>query len=373
MTSNEKLTVMFLVLLTLALVASSDTIKGLLTESVTLPNQGVVGAVEDGMELHADGRWIKDSLGRTVHLRGVNKGGYNNYQTGRWQAEGEMSYGGQLEFRESAVHFQMNHLRNVWGINCMRWTLCCEWWVNDLNNYRYNIRRAVEIAQEYGIYIILAPWRVTDAIGYVRDPFIDWTPQQLVDFWLSVMSELGHCPNIIIDPFNEPLSDTTTWQNFMQQLINAIRGAGYEHIILYQWGYGAGPNRRLVDWFDQYPITDPSENLVISTHTYGNAEGYAWTNQDDYTSLKAQLETAQYKDVGDVLNMPLLIGETGGRDGEQQFFSNLLQIFNEWGIGYIPWILFPGGGYPLIENELYFPPPTWRGQTLIDAISAGSP
>lgn len=348
------------------------------------------------MKLHVEGRYIKDEIGNKVFLRGVNWGGYNLTTQGAWTAIGDTASNNYLAWDDSKPRAHYDTLRQ-WKANAMRWTLCIQYWKENRNNYRQYIRRGIELAQEYGIYIILAPWRVPNATYWENDPmpFPPYTTysniiadqQAFIDFWLEVANYLKDLPNWVIDPWNEPFSsgdhstDRAIWFDTIAKLIPAIRSVT-DHIVLVQWETGmwyggvySKPSAWVNDFISHLEQRVVMSNIVISTHTYRNNFAY-----DYNTLLKQWTDNGLYNAT---LNYPVIMGEIGADDyqtgtaweQEKTWFNNAFAVLNLWEISYCAWTWARTGDrkYTLLQSGAWVPPPNEAGQILINTISQAPP
>ncbi|UCE95810.1 MAG: hypothetical protein JSV51_08910 [Candidatus Bathyarchaeota archaeon] len=406
MYSNKSLAIIS-VIITIGILAISPSLS-VLTSSILIPTSGRISSIGS---LHVEGRHIKDDYGNTVFLRGVNYYGYNFDPYGDWNAPGDPRPHRRMgTWDDSRPKAHYEELRDVWGGNAMRWTLAIEYWLENTDNHRYWVRRGIELAQEYGIYIILAPWRVQGGADWDNDPlpFPPYThtgasiianEQAFIDFWVSVATELKDLPNWIIDPYNEPHMVTTAshdtdraaWFDVISRLINEVR-AITDHIILVQWMEGVwyggynNMNRWLDDFINYLEIRNTTRNIVISTHNYHDAYtywGYPQARPNNMEQLLQDYTVAGLTYAATEIDYPLLIGEIGANDEstgeewvqEKIWYNNTLSLYNEWGLSYIGWMWASpresGRVFTLWADGDWIPPPSEEGLILIDAIRRG--
>lgn len=369
--------------------------------------------------LHVEGRYIKDVLNNTIYLRGVNWEGYNDGTSryGNWPEPGSTTPLTRYSWDDARPRAHYRVLRDEWGANAMRWLINIQDWLentaaptpeNPTAGYRDHIRRGIELAQEYGIYIILAPWRVQGGTDWNNDP-LPYPPythtgtsiiadqQAFIDFWVSVATELRDLPNWLIDPYNEPHmvtgathdTDRATWFDVISRLIPAVRNVS-DHIILVQWMEGVwwwlGYNN-MGSWVDPFinylEARNATSNIVISTHNYHDAFTYWGGRPNDLPQLLEDYTYAGLVHAATEITYPLIIGEIGMQDfgdrtaeeiiAEQIWFTNALTLFNNWGIGYVGWMWGRQGdrAYALLSSGPWIPPPSESGQILFDAINRG--
>jgi len=359
------------------------------------------GTIATTLPLHVEGRYIKDSLGRTVLLRGVNQAGMLDDPNGWWNPEGGTIYSGLGNWNPEAVEYNFDRMKS-WGINVVRLLLTVEWWKNDEANYRQHIKDSIAWAGERGIYVLVVFWNVQGNGGPDPLPFppysIDGSEiivsdvDGFVNVWRSVAQELSPYPNVLFELWNEPHGDSSAkeaWFNAVQDCITSIRSTSAQQIIVVQWDYGIWVNLDFdsgskMDWVEQYPLNDSSGNIVYSTHMYRNnihSTIPERVNSYEYDDLKEGHELCLVPHVLYNLNKPVLIGEVGanmwwtGEELEQElaYFNNSLTIYNEWEIGYIGWVWTATAHmqHGLLQNDHWCPPPTQSGEILISKIAEG--
>lgn len=382
-------------ILILAGINSLHSAKSLSMINYTIFSSGSIGILQT-RPLHIEGRYVKDDYGNTVFLRGVDKTGFLDSSTGFWlDADGTANYVGTWD--ESIVRMNLQGMKD-WGIKVIRMMLHVEWWLTNYQGtggwnvpankaYRASFKDTIALCQEYGIYVVIAPWCVRSGEGYGQDPLpfppytlapdVITSEQDFVDFWVSVAAEVGGYANVLYDLWNEPAGDATAqeaWFRVVQQVVDAIRAIPDDNIIIVQWGYAWS-----LDWVDSNQF---GENIIYSTHLYDgtitwDAGGYTPVSDSwwIYDSIKTRLTELNYTHVLNDLNLPVWIGEIGCWNAhdptseQRQFFENALKILNEWEIGYAVWEWFvcPGRPYGVLTTPI--PTPNTAGQILIDAIS----
>jgi len=159
-----------------------------------------------------------------------------------------------------------------WGINVIRITVNIDWWLRNFQGtasggssniaYRTAITRLINLASEYGIYVVIAPWNVKSGIGQAELPFppydgsaADVIPDvdAWVDFWLNVSRTTRGSNNVLFDLHNEPVgvySDLEVWFDAAESCINALRADGDDRIVVFQWGYCGGFDN--YNWLDKW-------------------------------------------------------------------------------------------------------------------------
>lgn len=339
--------------------------------------------------LHVEGKYIKDDLGNIVYLRGTNRGHFEDGPTGGW--------GGFTIFLESDCEMEFDYMQSV-GINVVRLYTQVDYWVyNTPGNigggqtmpHRDIVKTIIEKAQERGIYIIYCPWSVADAqqASFPYPTAVLPDMQAFVDYWVSVVNELGVYPNVIWEIWNEPGGGSEYTPAF-QAVIDAIRATGDDHIIIIGYkmniSYLPGWGPVFSEWvFNPYPtlrFNDIKGNLLYTAHVYRRHDSF-WDGSEDkykYDDIKAMLQadTMQVKRMGDEWGLPLLIGEMGpgdwgGNEVENECFQNCLTIYNEWGISYCGWDWDHTGHWNMFADTWTDPKPNNAGRILIDAIASG--
>lgn len=358
--------------------------------------------------LHVDGRYIKDETGHTVLLRGVNKNGFEDGPAGIWM--------GSLTWNPSHVQTELDTMES-WGCNVLRLVTCVEYWKLDTENHRQHIKDILLWAGQRGIYVIYSPRQVKpypegtqDALPYPpyqghtsthpNSDFADTiaSEEEYIQYYLSVLNELKDYPNVIFEFWNEPgmggsSEMRSSWWSTIQDLIYDIRGTGDDHLLLFQWegdiwidlARPSAPWGHELDWVEDYPLNDPTGNLVYSTHAYRSAGGFGYWSGEEYSraylydDILDAFQKALVDYVGETLNKPLLIGEVGvvnmattGEEFEHEIEAgtNALSIFNDWELGYIAWWWRPSGVWRIYIDRDTFSP-NEAGQILIDAIATG--
>jgi len=335
--------------------------------------------------LHVEGQYIKDAAGNTIVLRGVNGGGFGDLASG-W---------GTSNWNEQTVRNNFAAMKS-YGVNAIRIMGTIRWWLENSKesyqtgadtcgiSHRDAITRTIEIAQEYGIYVIFTFWSI-DTVG-PRSPTIqDYLPYppraasqnyetirssaDFVELWAgnsatssflarfanvnspatsqhvhnngqsppSVSEALQNYPNVIYELYNEPSGDDSGWSTVTQQVVDAIRARGDQTPIMVQCGYCGS----FYAWFNtMYNKLSSRTNIIYSNHIY-LSDGSLPGNPTSYADLRDALMVAPNNPpgfgLGNVLNhnVPVIIGEFGG--GTTTFYQNLLTILNEENVGWCAW------------------------------------
>ena len=166
---------------------------------------------------------------------------------------------------------------------------------------------------------------------------------QAVPFWTSVATAFKGNDAVIFDLFNEPypsradnFNETEGWQCWrdggsacagisytvagMQQLVNAIRSAGANNVIMLG---GLEYSNDLTQWL-QYEPADPDGNLVASWHSYNFN---TCSTQSCWTSQVAPV----------IAKVPVVAGEIGENDCADGYISPLMSWLDSQSTSYLAW------------------------------------
>lgn len=296
-----------------------------------------------------------------VFLRGVNHAGFEFTYDGWW-------IGGMNQCLDGM---------KAWGVNVVRIPFAMDWWNENptwgehgqYGPYRDLIDKVIDLAEERGIYVILdCHW--IDRRGQ-SVPSSETLLQNLTE-WISMWEEIatiyGNCSHVLFDIYNEPYGiHVSLWANAAQQCVDAIRRIT-ETIILIESGWDTG-YWPVWDWIKDYPIN--GTNIVYSPHVYRGPHNPELPT--DYEGVKAVL-AEWFEAFNEVeVQRPILCGEVGlypEVEGDEEFFANVLTIFNEWGWSYTAWNWCTDPGFPPLLSD-YPSTPNTAGELLIEAIANG--
>ncbi|MGE5532740.1 MAG: cellulase family glycosylhydrolase, partial [Bacillota bacterium] len=304
--------------------------------------------------LTVDGRYIKDTSGNTIVLRGVDYTGFIDTPLGSWTLSNGLTKWNTLG--AIGIANNLDALKNM-GFNCINVYTTTQFWVDNTDNFRGNIAYFISQAQQRGLYVELTYWRNNanqpQVIMPYADPYNGYinSPTDFVNLWASTANGLKDYPNVIFQLWNEPVGDGSaateaTWLNTAQRCINAIRETGATNLIGVQWGYGLGWSaagwRSNLDWVEQYPLNDPLGNIVYNEHLYRNNFINEYQNRAKLYTMN-DMEQALADDGAFSFDKPLLISEMAAdssqasKDGglEYVWFENTLSLLNQNGIGYM--------------------------------------
>jgi len=164
-----------------------------------------------------------------------------------------------------------------------------------------------------------------------------------VPFWTSVATAFKGNDAVIFDLFNEPypsradnFNETEGWQCWlnggsscvgisypvagMQTLVNAVRGAGANNVIMLG---GIEYANDLTQWLTYEPA-DPDGNLVASWHSYNFntcSTQSCWTSQVAPVAAK----------------VPVVAGEIGENDCADTYIDPLMTWLDSASISYLAW------------------------------------
>jgi len=385
---SPKFHMLFLILILLFTAVYLSIAISFLADTVAIRNSGRIIIISP---LHVDGRYIKDSFGNIIILKGINKVEFADDPDGIWM--------GDTMWKDANVKAELDAMK-TWGINAIRCHISVELWKYDIGpntnttehpilrsgvdswddvcsiSTREAIKRLLSFAAERGMYVILDGYSVRCYWTRAEQDQLPFPPYQqspnaseiigsvddFVEWWRSIAVELKDYPNVIFELWNEPNRNNpptafNEWLNASQLCINAIREAGAIQPIIFQWQMGCycnvyedengNPFARFGDhlhgWLETAisNLTDPLGNLIFSTHIYRAYGGLGiyieqqtiekWGSNYpyNYTHIKVALEHMGIKWAGETLNVPLIIGEIGAdMDWSGDEFQHELTAWN---------------------------------------------
>jgi len=354
--------------------------------------------------LHTQGAHVYNDNGEIVHLRGVHSTNFGDSSAGWFIGSSTSSW------NETVIEKNLEVLES-WGCNFLYLSGIDFGYL--VENRKYGgatiglmdaVKRVVEMAYEHGIYVAIG--LDNGAYGelvwyYAPSHLDDW-----VNGWLNISRELRIYPNVIYGMNAEPAlseEEMNAYFNAIVQAVKAIRNDGDEHIFFYHEDYCSYPVR-----FNK-PATEGGEmirklhecnltNIVYSGHIYrwhgtfgGDPNNFTGAGPGEnadgvytYENIKQALTYWGYRKILEEYKVPIIMGEGGPAKAEAISFpntwekeitayQNLLQILNEWNIGYACfWWREPGTEGPvfsplIIPNQSDFIANEW-GQILINAL-----
>src|SRR5450755_3170947 len=300
-----------------------------------------------GPQLHVSGNKLLNSAGQQVILRGVDRSG-TEYAC----VQGNGVFDGEVD--QAAVTAMKS-----WGVNAVRVPLneACwnaESYVNSADagaNYQNAIKSYVSLLNSNGLVAILdLHWTdgaytgpsagCSSAQATCQKPMPD--AAQAIPFWSSVAATFKGNDAVIFDLFNEPYASRADnndsaegWQCWatgspctgisypvagMQQMVNAVRAAGANNVIMLG---GEEYANDLTGWLANEP-TDPDHNLAASWHSYNFN---TCSNQSCWTSQIALV----------IAQVPLIAGEIGENDCAGTYINPLTTWLDSQNTSYLAW------------------------------------
>jgi len=389
-----------LAILVVCIIFTSYPAASLITSNVIIRNSGKIGTILS-LPLHVEGKHIKNLLNQTVMLRGVNKVEFADDPDGIWM--------GSTMWMDANVKAELDAMKS-WGVNVVDFHISVELTKYDIGpnsghpaspycsiSAMEALHRVAQFAAERGMYVIFGGYSVRcyySGAAQDRLPFPPYaesanaseviaSKEEFAEWWRMMASEFKDYPNVIFEIWNEcgnsKISNRTDeeafqdWLDATQQCITAIREAGFNGLIMHNWGYGVycgvfedeqgNPHcawgTTLQDWVPNLlgNISDPTGNIVICVHGYDTlgavgiytfeAERQKWNSSWPYvySHVKAALEYEGLKWWNETINYPLIWGEFGMTMGwknsdptqhtyEMARFNNTLAVFHEYGLHY---------------------------------------
>jgi endoglucanase len=315
--------------------------------AATITATETTASTSSAPQLHVSGNKLLNAVGQQVILRGVDRSG-TEYAC----VQGNGIFDGEVD--KAAVTAMKS-----WGVNAVRVPLneACwnaESYVNSAyagTNYINAIKSYVGLLNANGIDVILdLHWTdgaytgpsagCSSAQATCQKPMPD--AAQAIPFWSSVASTFKGNDAVIFDLFNEPYASRADnnnsaegWQCWetgspctgisypvagMQQMINAVRGAGANNVIMLGGDEYAND---LTGWL-QYKPTDPDNNLVASWHSYNFN---TCSTQSCWTSQIAPVIAA----------VPVIAGEIGENDCAGSYIDPLTTWLDSESTSYLAW------------------------------------
>jgi hypothetical protein len=298
-------------------------------------------------QLHVSGNKLLNASGQQVILRGVDRSG-TEYAC----VQGNGIFDGEVD--QAAVTAMLN-----WKVNAVRVPLNEACWNAESYvtaadagaNYINAIKSYVSLLNSNGLVAILdLHWTdgtytgpsagCSSAQATCQKPMPD--AAQAIPFWTSVANTFKGNDAVIFDLFNEPYASRADnnnsaegWQCWatgspctgisypvagMQQMINAVRGAGANNVIMLG---GEEYANDLTGWLANEP-TDPDHNLVASWHSYNFN---TCNSQSCWTSQIAPV----------IAQVPVIAGEIGENDCAGGYITPLTTWLDSQNTSYLAW------------------------------------
>ena len=328
------------------------------------PDAGSLGG------LHVEGNGLVDN-GRPVRLLGVNISGTETYceqGIGIFQAP---TVNGNVD---PAVVTAMK----TWKVGAVRVPLNEDCWlgINGVKpayggaSYVSAIQGFVQLLRGQGLYVVLdLHWNAPGTtLATSQQPMAD--ADHSIAFWASVAQTFQGDMGVIFDLYNEPDIDggnvtASSWQCWrdgcsianwmgasgsaktagMQELVNAVRGAGAKNLVM----VGALGDAEFVntDWL-AYEPTDPLNppNIAASHHNYSFNGGC--NTQTCWTTNVAAVAA----------KLPVITGELGESDCAHGYIDSYMGWADSAGVSYLGWTWnnWDCGSGPALVSDFYGTP-----------------
>lgn len=356
------------------------------------------GAVPAALSVRVCGRYLVDSHGDAVQLRGVNVSGLEAVAIFGWSPANP--WGAQTG--DPTPNWKTIQ---SWGVNAVRLPLNEASWLglrcideggigvvvangskhpnapgtqiqaDPGANYQSTVAASVAGATAAGLYVIIdlhlsAPG---NACPTVQNAMAD--ADHSIAFWTSVASAFRSYPNVVFELFNEPfldqapLVDDDAWTVLlkgdgtvrthlaqgnpsvidqpwrtagMQQMLDAVRATGARNVVLTSTLVYA---QAMDGWLDHKPV-DPANQLAAVWHAYP-AIGYP-TQASCWGPPRCSARMMDSVLAVQAAGYPVLITEFGDFIGGSTapWASKLLPFADAHGIGYLAWTWDTWSGHP---------------------------
>ena len=297
---------------------------------------GASGASSAGQGLHVSGNKLRDSKGRVVNVRGVNRSGTEYACIQGW---------GIFDGPNGATSVKA---MAKWHVNSVRVPLNEQCWlgINGVKpqyggaNYRRAIVKYVNLLHRHNMYAELSlMWAApgtTKATYQPAAPDADHSPA----FWASLAKTFKNDKYVMLAPWGEPVIEADCFLEGgctvpfnpkvsykaagMQQAVTVMRRAGYKGPIVIP---GISYANNLTEWLSHKP-KDPLNQLVAEAHVYGKN-----------TCSSSSCLTREMGPVA--AKVPLIFGETGPSYDDSECGSKTISRLLGWadahGVGYETW------------------------------------
>ncbi|MEU7947485.1 cellulase family glycosylhydrolase [Micromonospora taraxaci] len=223
------------------------------TPPPTTPPPTTGTPVERHGQLRVCGSTMCDKSGARVQLRGISSMWLN------WETA---PYAENL----SALRW----MRDNWNLQVIRAAMGVEpagAYLSDPNKARTQVETIINNAVTAGVYVIV-DWHAHEAQN---------NQSQAVAFFGDLARRYGHLPNVIWEPYNEPLQ--VSWTNvikpYHQAVVSAIRAADPDNIVV----LGTPTWSQDVDVAAASPVS--GTNLMYTLHFYSCTHGSALRAKGD--------------------------------------------------------------------------------------------
>ncbi|MGW1448170.1 cellulase family glycosylhydrolase [Micromonospora sp. NPDC002411] len=223
------------------------------TPPPTTPPPTTGTPVERHGQLRVCGTTMCDKSGARVQLRGISSMWLN------WETA---PYAENL----SALRW----MRDNWNLQVIRAAMGVEpagAYLSDPNKARTQVETIINNAVTAGVYVIV-DWHAHEAQN---------NQSQAVAFFGDLARRYGHLPNVIWEPYNEPLqvSWTNVIKSYHQAVVSAIRAADPDNIVV----LGTPTWSQDVDVAAASPVS--GTNLMYTLHFYSCTHGSALRAKGD--------------------------------------------------------------------------------------------
>ena len=188
--------------------------------------------------LSVRGGKVVDARGKPVTLRGMAL---------FWSQWAPQYYDGRT----------VDWLASDWKVDIVRASIAAEGNDSARQHFERELAKAstvIEAAAANGIYVIV-DW-------HAHRPY----PDEAGRFLVAIAEKYGHLPNLIYEPFNEPLRDGVDWSRdvkpYHQRIVAAIRAVDPDNLII----VGSPSWSQDVDIAAQDPLA--GENIAYTLHYY---------------------------------------------------------------------------------------------------------
>ncbi len=284
---------------------------------------GTSGSGGTAISYTVSGNKIINQAGQQVLLHGVDR------PSMEWSCNGQTVTGGPGPIPAS----DFTTMRNDWNANAVRVPLDQDFWLSGAakycSTYESNVATLVKNAQATGLIVILdLHWSDEGNLANASPGQQCMADQNSVTFWQQVANIYKSNPRVWFELYNEPHDISwSDWLNGgedcgyqtvgMQQLYNAVRGAGAKNIII------AGGNQ-WASSLNGMPMLNGS-NVAYAIHIYRQTASWSTAGWD------SQFNNVENK-------VPVISTEFGDQvcDG-QGFDQALLNYFRAHKVGYTAW------------------------------------
>lgn len=272
-----------------------------------------------------------------------------------WNPKGEMI---------SKSDFQ---LMKSWGANVTRLALNQDFWLPGAAKhdagYQQSVDQAIAWAKEVGLDVILdLHWSDRGDLNNQGPGQQRMADANSVTFWTQVADKYKGDGRVLFELYNEPhdvpwsvwLSGGDSGDGFqaagMQQLYDAVRGAGAENLVLigglnYAFDLSGVPANRV-----------QGHNIVYVSHPYDFPEKQPGNWDQGFGSLAS--------------TDAVMVTEFGSFDCSTNYSSQLISYMDAHGVAWTAWAWYPGGcGFPSVIND-WGGSPSAPGQVIKAALQS---